>query len=134
MAHRFASKGDGNGAAPHSGAIASFVVDHQQTCAVLACSGEIDVSTVSAFREAMQEAARSSQRIIVDLSEVSFLDSTGLGVIVWGVKATRGREPPNEALCLVGPAGPVLKVLAVTGLTTFVPVRASVEEAIAQST
>lgn len=126
MAHRFVPKDDGCGSA----ALASFVVDQVQGSSVVACSGEIDVCTVSALREAMQEAMGSSRRMIVDLSDVTFLDSTGVGGILSAVRAHRERR--DAALCLVGASGVVLRVLTITGLTKLVPVYASVEEAIAQ--
>ena len=126
MAHRFVPEDDGFGSA----ALASFVVDHVQGSSVLAWSGEIDVSTVSALREAMQKAMRSSRRMIVDLSDVTFLDSTSVGVILGVVRANR--EHQDGALCLVGASGVVLRVLAITGLTKLVPVLDSVEEAIAK--
>lgn len=129
MAHRFGPAGDGS--APDSGSLASFVVDQVQGCAVVTSSGEIDVSTVSALREALQEAARSSQRTVLDLTEVSFLDSTGVGAILSAVRANLV-EHKGGTLCLVGPSGLVLRVLTITGLTELVPICDSVEEAVAQ--
>jgi len=104
MAHRYVADGD----EPASGgaAIASFVVDRVQGCSVVACSGEIDVWTMSAFREALQDAERSSRRVIVDLSEDAFLDSTGVGAILRVVRAT-GDDSRGGALYLVGPSGVV---------------------------
>jgi anti-sigma B factor antagonist len=128
MAHRFVPESDESG--PGSRPLALFELDHVHACAVLSCSGEIDVSTVSALRDALQEAERSSQRVIIDLTEVTFLDSTGVGAILGAVRAARGGQP--AALSLVGPSGVVLRVLTITGLTKMIPVCASVEEAVAQ--
>jgi len=105
---------------------------HVQGRAVVTCSGEIDLSTVPAIREAMEDAERPSQRIIIDLSALTFLDSTGVGVLLSAVRSTRDLKRPDGALCMVGATGLVLRVLTITGFTRLVPVCASVEEATAQ--
>jgi len=49
-------------------------------CAVLQVTGEVDVSTASMLREQIRElAAKGAVHLIADLSQVDFLDSTGLG-------------------------------------------------------
>lgn len=49
---------------------------------VLAVSGDVDIATAPALREMLAEAVTTYERVVVDLSGVPFLDSTGLGVLV----------------------------------------------------
>ena len=77
--------------------------------------GEIDVATSSELRTALAgllDAGATS--IIVDLTEVTFIDSSGLGVFVSTFKQLRSRD--GGMLRLVGPTGNVRKVLEITGL------------------
>lgn len=50
---------------------------------VVAVSGELDIATASALRDALTEATdRGIRRLVVDLSRVTFVDSVGIGAIV----------------------------------------------------
>ena len=69
----------------------------------------------------------SDSHLIVDLTSVDFLDSTGLGVLVGGLK--RFREHGGSLALVVTKSG-VLKVLQVTGLTGVLQARSSVPDVI----
>jgi anti-sigma B factor antagonist len=57
------------------------------TATVIAVSGELDVATVPQLRTALTEAAeRGSTRLVVDLSEVTFVDSVSVGAILHAQK------------------------------------------------
>lgn len=66
--------------------------------------------------------------LIVDLTEVSFIDSTGLGVLVTALKHTR--EAGGTLDCVVATPR-VLKVLALTGLDVVIPLHSTLDEALA---
>lgn len=70
--------------APRSDAdeYAWFQLDHMRGCAVVVASGEIDLYTSPGLREVLQQAGRAADRVIVDLGGVTFLDSTGMAVIM----------------------------------------------------
>ena len=57
---------------------------------------------------------------------VTFLDSTGLGVLMGGFKTVSAQG----SMCLVGPTGMVAKVLRVTRLDEVIPVRADLDAAL----
>jgi anti-sigma B factor antagonist len=60
---------------------------------VVEVSGEIDVYTAPKLREALLSLVDSgTYRLIVDMSGVEFLDSTGLGVLVGGLKRVRAHD------------------------------------------
>lgn len=105
---------------------AHFVVDPTDECALVHARGEIDIATSPRLFDALLVAVDHSPRVVVDMSEVTFVDSTGLNVLVSGLHQARGRQGD---LALVGPAGIVRNALHVTGLHRLFIIRDSVEEA-----
>lgn len=78
--------------------------------------GEIDVMTAPRLHETLEEViAESPSSLLVDLANVSFIDSTGLGALV---VAHRHLEERGGRLRLVSVPAPVAQVLEVTGLTS----------------
>ena len=97
--------------------------------AVVAVAGEIDVYTSPLLQERLVEVLRDgSSSIVLDLSAVTFLDSTGLGVLITGLKRCRSAEGD---LVLVTAQPNVLKVLEITGLNDVFKVHDSVDDALA---
>lgn len=86
-------------------------------------SGEIDMAVAPLLRQVLSSAA--TPFVVLDLSDVGFLDSTGLSVLV-----EHWRDAPSHGgwLRLVNPRGPVLKVLQVTGTDQVLPVHDTVAE------
>jgi anti-sigma B factor antagonist len=73
----------------------SVATDEREGVYRIALRGELDVSTVPRFNSALSDArVRSCHRLVVDLSELTFMDSTGLsGVLVAEMHArTRGQR------------------------------------------
>jgi anti-sigma B factor antagonist len=95
---------------------------------VIAVTGEIDLATSPDLRDRlMAQEADGVSAIVVDLTGVSFLDSTGLGVLVG---AYRRQEEAGGTLKLVVTEPRILKVLEITDLTSVFPVFASVDDAV----
>ncbi|MCX7619638.1 MAG: STAS domain-containing protein [Acidimicrobiales bacterium] len=87
--------------------------------------GELDAYTVAQFREALATVA-STPRLLIDLSEVPFMDSAGLGALIGGIR--RAREADGEVT--VACSRPTLtRLLHTTGFDRIVPVTETVEEA-----
>ena len=96
---------------------------------VLHVAGEVDVFTAPQLREALVGVIEEGSRgVIVDLQGVDFLDSTGLGVLVAGLK--RVRQYGGD-LSLVCTREHILKILDITGLVKVLKVHDSVEAATA---
>ena len=58
--------------------------------AVVTPEGRLDLASASEFKQALNDAVNAGDRIlIVDLSKVPFVDSSGLGALISGMKATR---------------------------------------------
>lgn len=96
---------------------------------VVHLGGEIDVYTAPFVREKLDEQIHAGRAdLIVDLSEVTFLDSTGLGVLVGRLKFARTR---GGSLRLVGTSERVLRVFAITGLDKVFDIHPDLESALA---
>jgi anti-sigma B factor antagonist len=76
--------------------------------------GEMDAGTIDVFRAAIVELTETGvERVILDLGELDFIDSTGLGALVGALKRFRD-EDGDVALTNVRPR--VAKLLTLTGL------------------
>ncbi len=83
-------------------------------------SGEVDLYTAPRFKEDLVALIETGvEHVIVDLSRVTFIDSTALGVIISGVKRLAERE---GRLAIVAGSRPVVRILAVTGLDKILTV------------
>jgi anti-sigma B factor antagonist len=106
---------------------ACFFLEGMDGCMVVFAVGEIDLATSPTLREVMVEAAESCRHLIVDLSAVSFLDSTGLGVLV----GTQQRiAATHKAMSLVGPTDFVARVLRITRVDEVIPVHPDLDSAL----
>ena len=93
---------------------------------VLTVTGEVDLASSPELDTAIIAAIESgATSVVVDLTDVSFMDSSGLGVIVRGLK--RCREADKD-LDLVIINERVLKVFGITGLDQVIPIHDSIED------
>lgn len=88
--------------------------------------GELDAYTVGQFRDALAELSEN-KHLVVDLSEVPFMDSAGLGALIGGIRRTRDAGGAVAVAC-DRPA--LTRLLQTTGFDSIVPVTESVTEAI----
>jgi anti-sigma B factor antagonist len=95
--------------------------------AVVEVTGELDLHTAPQLRERLSElTAEGHDRVLLDCSKLTFMDSTGLGVLVGHLKRTRER---GHKLALAGLRAPVMKILTITGLDELFPTHPSREDA-----
>ena len=95
---------------------------------VLEVAGEIDVYTAPKLREQLIElVSDGSYHIVVDLEKVDFLDSTGLGVLVGGLKRVKDRDGEMK---LVANQERILKIFDITGLSKVFPMYGTLDEAL----
>jgi anti-sigma B factor antagonist len=96
---------------------------------VIAVRGEIDLFTAPALKDALGEAIEGGvDRIVVDLSETGFLDSTGLGVLIGALKRLRARD---GLLTIVNVDESIAKTFEITSLDQILTICASRDDAIA---
>lgn len=94
---------------------------------VVEVGGEVDLHSANQLRDELLKAAEGENPcVVVDLSRVSFIDSTGLGVLVGALKRVR----ETGVLSLVCPQRSVRRVFEITGLMQVFPIFDSVEEAV----
>jgi anti-sigma B factor antagonist len=90
------------------------VDEPRQGTAVLHPDGRLDLVSAAALREAVRRVvAEGSARVVVDLAGVVFMDSSGVGALVAGLK--HARQAGGE-LRIAGAGRPVLTVLELTTL------------------
>ncbi|MDH6111460.1 anti-sigma B factor antagonist [Kitasatospora sp. MAP12-15] len=95
---------------------------------VVEVGGEIDVYTAPKLREQLVELVNDgSYHLVVDMEGVDFLDSTGLGVLVGGLKRVRAHEGSLRLVCT---QERILKIFRITGLTKVFPIHSSVQDAV----
>jgi anti-sigma B factor antagonist len=95
---------------------------------VLSVRGELDLYTAPALRDRVLAASDEGQRrIVIDLSGVPFMDSSGLGVIVACLK--RLRESGGDLALVTAPGSPPSKLLSLTGLDRAIPTFSTPDEA-----
>ncbi len=95
---------------------------------VLRCDGRLTMVAAPVLKSAIDEVVESGQaRVVIDLSETSFVDSSGLGALVAGLKRTR---QAGGDLRIAEPQEQVRMVLALTNLDRILQPFDRLEEAL----
>jgi anti-sigma B factor antagonist len=96
---------------------------------IVSVGGEIDVYTAPKLRDKISElVASGAYDIVIDMQQVEFLDSTGLGVLVGGLKKVRAHD---GSLRLVCNQDRLLKIFRITGLAKVFVIHETADEALA---
>ena len=96
---------------------------------IVSVGGEIDVYTAPKLRDRITElVAAGVYRIVIDMEAVEFLDSTGLGVLVGGLKKVRAQDGSLELICT---QDRLLKIFRITGLAKVFVIHDSADGALA---
>lgn len=91
---------------------------HLDGHAVLAIEGEIDLATAPSFGAAIDEGLRHTGRVVLDFAGVTFMDSSGLNVLV---AAASQSAALNSVLIRNAPVS-VQRLLSITGLNEVIPI------------
>ncbi|HZZ96447.1 MAG TPA: STAS domain-containing protein [Jatrophihabitantaceae bacterium] len=100
----------------------------EDAVAVVGVSGEVDVYAAPQLRERLTEMLEDGRSVVVDLTEVGFLDSTGLGALV---AARTSAAEHGASLPLVCTHQRILKLFTITGLDGVFTIHDTVDAAIA---
>ena len=98
------------------------------TSVVVTAVGELDIVSSQRFDDCLSEAGARSDRVVLDLSGVDFMDTTALAVIV---RHWRRQVAANGALLLAGARYRCTKALWITGLADRLPMYDTADEALA---
>jgi anti-sigma B factor antagonist len=105
----------------------SVTVRRERGVDIAAVTGAIDLSTVAALRERLFKLADGGQPLIIDLNRVTFIDSTGLGVLVGVSRRAAARGASVHAVCS---QQQTRKLLWLTGVDRRIPLSATVNGAL----
>jgi anti-anti-sigma factor len=102
-------------------------VEQQGDACVVKLAGELDLYNAPKVRDALSDACKDgAARVIVDLSEVEFVDSTALGVLI----EARTKLDNRRAFLLAAPGLETRRALEISGLDRHFSVHDSVSEAL----
>ena len=98
---------------------------------IVAVTGEVDVYTAPKLREALVALVDAgSYHLVVDVEGVEFLDSTGLGVLVGGLKRVRTHDGSLQIVCT---NERLLKIFRITGLIDVFAIHGTVSDAVSSA-
>ena len=83
-------------------------------CTVVQVSGELDIATAPQLRDHLLALIRDGHRIVLELTEIEFMDCSGLEVLL---ACHRGAERAGTGLVLRRPSHRVIRLLELSGLT-----------------
>ena len=114
-----------NGASLHKEPV--LAIDRRNGAAIVRLGGELDLYNAPEVREALANASSESpERVVVDLSEVDFIDSTALGVLI----EARSKLPNKNAFLLAAPRLETRRALEISGLHRHFAVHETVPDAL----
>jgi len=102
-------------------------VEHVDDLTVISASGEIDAGTADQVGDAVSEAFHEGRRrVLLDFAHVTFIDSSGLGVLV---RSHRQAEANGAVFAVVHPSPHTRKLIRVLGLDRLLSIFDSQEQA-----
>ncbi len=103
-------------------------VDRSEAATVVRLAGELDLYNAPALRETLVGlAGERPARLVLDLTEVEFVDSTALGVLI----EARSRMDDRKAFLLAAPGLETHRALKISGLDQHLTVHATLADALA---
>jgi len=103
-------------------------VDPSKTVRRIALEGRLDAAGVQAAEADFKAAVDAGPNVIVDLSKVPFIASLGIRMLV---ASSQAQAKIGGKLVLVGPDEMTMRVLKTTGIDQLLPVRSSLDQALA---
>jgi anti-sigma B factor antagonist len=102
-------------------------VRHEQGCAIVTAAGEIDISTVTLLRDCLFEVAVNGAPLVVDLEQVSFIDSVGLATLIGAAKRAEAHGGSLHVACALPK---IRQLVRLTGLDCRIPLARTLDEAL----
>jgi anti-sigma B factor antagonist len=117
-------------APPQPGDVRPFAVEPswEGSTEIWAVAGEIDLATKPRLQPVLEAIPGAAAPLVVDLTGVTFMDSTGLAVLL---RIDRAAREAGRRLAIVCPEGPARLVLAVSGVEDELPLYSTRAEALA---
>ena len=102
-------------------------VRREQGCAIVTATGEIDISTVTTLRDCLFDVAASGAPLVVDMEQVSFIDSVGLATLVGAAKRAEAHGGSLQVACALPK---IRQLVRLTGLDCRIPLARTLDEAL----
>jgi anti-anti-sigma factor len=84
---------------------------------IVAMSGEHDFTTANPLRDELETLLAAASRVLIDLSDVTLLDSATIGVLIDVVLQAQRREPAAQIVLVAAPGSAPERILIITGLS-----------------
>jgi anti-sigma B factor antagonist len=104
------------------------IEDSAEGTTTVALAGELDLSTITRMERALQEQVTQRPAVLVDLSSLAFIDSSGIGILIQTLK--NGNGTPMHIL--IRPGSQVDRVFRIAGLYEALPVFSDRERALTE--
>ncbi len=108
----------------------AYEVQEDRGFAIVRLTGDVDLSCSPEARKTILDSLDSSHDTVVDLSQVSYIDSSGVASLVEGYQTAKKK---NLKFGLIGVSGPALSVLELARLDKVFPIYADIEECLKQN-
>jgi len=102
-----------------------YEISEKQGASVVALTGEVDLESSPAAREILLKCLESTSKVIVDLSEVSYIDSSGVASLVEALQAAKKN---GSQFSLAAASEPTRRVLELARLDKVFTMYSSVDE------
>lgn len=93
---------------------------HDGGLCVVRAAGDIDIAAAEEFLEVVRDVLNRCTAVEVDLGDVTFIDSSGLGALV---RMRKEADDKRVSLCLTNVSGATDRLLRLTGLIRFFDIR-----------
>jgi anti-sigma B factor antagonist len=93
-----------------------IALDRQRQDVVVRLAGEVDMANAAELEATLRTAMSADiRRLVIDVRDLSFIDSSGLRVLAVTARTLAGADEPRT-MTVRGAHGPVLRILQITGL------------------
>jgi anti-sigma B factor antagonist len=103
------------------------ILESADGATTVAIAGELDLSTIPRMEGPLLEQLSQRPAVLVDLSKLSFIDSSGIGILIQASRLANG----TRMNVLIGPGSQVDRVFRITGIAEALPVFSDRDEALA---
>jgi anti-sigma B factor antagonist len=117
----------GGGGQDNAASLLAVHVEDSTGASIVTLSGELDLSTIPRMEAALMEQVLQRRAVLVDLTKLSFIDSSGIGVLIQAFNASNG----IPVHLVIGPGSQVDRVFEIAGVTGAMPVFSDRERALA---
>jgi anti-sigma B factor antagonist len=128
-AHLAAPPPQRGGSDPNGGAPLDVrVKDSRDGATIVALAGELDLSTIPRMEGALLEQVRQRPAVVLDLSDLSFIDSSGISILLQASQQSNG----TPMRVVIGPGSQVERIFRIAGVGKALRVFVDRDEALAE--